>query len=74
MRVSVKLFAGFQQGRFVAGELDLPAGATVESVVDQLGIPVEEIGVMLVDGRHVGFERTMASGEVLAVFPVIGGG
>lgn len=74
MRVSVKLFAGFQQGRFVTSEFDLPAGTTVQAVLDQLKIPSQEVGVMLVDSRHVGFERTLAPGEVLAIFPIIGGG
>lgn len=74
MRVAVKLFAGFQKGRFATDDLDLPEDATVRSVVDRLGIPEREVGVMLVNGRHADFERSLTSDEVLAIFPVIGGG
>ena len=74
MRVAVKLFAGFQKDRFTISEMDLPAGTTVQAVVDQLEIPTEEIGVVMVNSRHVGFERELAPDEILAIFPIIGGG
>lgn len=74
MRVAVKLFAQFQAGRFAVSDLDLPEDATVQLVVDRLGIGNAEVGVLLVNGRHVDFDRPLASDEVLAVFPVIGGG
>jgi molybdopterin synthase sulfur carrier subunit len=74
MQVAVKLFAGFQKGRFVADQLDLPDGATVQSVVDRLEIPADEVGVMMVNGRHVGFDQPLSADVVLAIFPVVGGG
>lgn len=74
MRVAVKLFAGFQAGRFARADLELPDDATAQSVVDRLAIRNAEIGVMLVNGRHADFDRPLTSGDVLAIFPIIGGG
>ena len=36
--------------------------------------PKVEIGVLLVNGRHVNLDHCPDGGDVLAIFPVIGGG
>lgn len=74
MQVEVKLFAGFQKGRFAVRDWELDSGTTIQRVVDEMGIPNAEIGVMMVNGRHAKFDRELAAGDVLAIFPVIGGG
>lgn len=74
MRVTTKLFAGFQKDRFAVRDLDLPEETRVQGLVDLLGIPVRAIGVILINGRHVELTQTLAADDVVAVFPVIGGG
>lgn len=74
MNVTVKLFASFQKGRFIVRQMDLAPESIVEDVVETLAIPRPEIGVVMVDGRHADFDRPLAAGETLAIFPVIGGG
>lgn len=74
MRVTVKLFAGFQKGRFAVCDVDLQPTATVQELVDLLGLPTPEIGILLINGRHVPSGQTMVDGDVVAVFPKIGGG
>ena len=43
-------------------------------IVNDLHIPKVEIGVLLVNGRHVNLDHSPDGGDVLAIFPVIGGG
>jgi len=43
-------------------------------LVDELRIPVPEIGVTMANGRHVELDYVVQPGDVLAIFPVIGGG
>ena len=74
MRVTVKLFANFRDGRTPIETCDYPAGTKVADVVAQKGIPVSEIGIMLVNCRHVHLDRELADGELLAIFPLLGGG
>ncbi len=74
MTITVKLFASFQTGRFAVERRDYAADTTVEDVVRDLAIPATEIGVLMVNGRHVELDRPLAPDEVLAIFPVIGGG
>ena len=74
MVVTVKLFATLRRDRFDVDRLTLPAGTDVGSVILDLGIPEEDLGIVLVNGRHVGMDRRLAEGDTLAVFPLVGGG
>lgn len=74
MVVTVRLFANFQEGRFDQAPRECAAGTRVGDVVDELRIPRELIGVLLVNRRHAGFDRELSAGDVMSVFPLIGGG
>ncbi len=72
--VTVKLFASFQQGRFEIAQRDLAPGTTLAALVDALCIPREEVGIVLVSGRHATLDRVARPGETIAIFPLLGGG
>ena len=74
MTVTIKLFASFQKGRFAVQVREYPEATTVAEIARDLKIPVVEIGVVLVYGRHVALDDRPAADDVLAIFPVIGGG
>jgi sulfur-carrier protein len=74
MKISVKLFATFRLGRFVAEERHYPPDTTVGGIVGELGIPEQQLGIILVNSRHAGLDRALAEGDVVAIFPLLGGG
>jgi molybdopterin converting factor small subunit len=74
MKVTIKLFASFRTGRFDIEIVDYPAGTTVADVADSLKLPQSELGIMLVNSRHVKLERVLVEGDALALFPLLGGG
>jgi molybdopterin converting factor small subunit len=74
MMVTVKLFASFRAGRTPIETRDYPPGTLVADVVAEKGIPVGEIGIMMVNSRHVKLDRPLAEGDTLAIFPLLGGG
>ena len=74
MKITVKLFATFRNGRFAIEERVYPEGTTVGQVIEELGIPVAELGIKMVNSRHVKLDQHLADGDVLAVFPLLGGG
>jgi molybdopterin converting factor small subunit len=74
MNVTVKLFASFRTGRFEIETGDYPAGTTVADVADSLNLPLAELGIMMVNNRHVKLERVLLEGDILALFPLLGGG
>ena len=74
MHVTIKLFATFRNGRFAIREDALPDETLVSDVVVGLDIDPDAIGVIMVNGRHVELDHELRPDDVLAIFPVIGGG
>lgn len=74
MQVTVKLFATFRNGRFKIQEQELPEGTQCRQVVTDLGITEEEVGVIMINGRHGSIDQTLAQNDVLSIFPLVGGG
>ncbi len=74
MRITVKLFATFRTKRFDIEAREYPDGTTVEQIVDELELPREKLGIVMVNSRHVDLDREMSDGETLAIFPLVGGG
>lgn len=74
MTVTVKLFAYFRDNRFAKEERIIPEKCQVGEIVDSLGIDREEIGVLMINSRHCTLETELNEKDILAIFPVIGGG
>jgi sulfur carrier protein ThiS len=74
MKVTVKLFAGFRDDRFKEAERELDSSTTVADVLASLDIAEPELGVALINGRHVLPEYVLGEGDVLSLFPKVGGG
>lgn len=74
MRITVKLFASFRTGRFSVEEREYPDGTTIGQVADAIALPREEIGIMMVNSRHAKLDRVLNEKDILAIFPLLGGG
>jgi len=74
MKITVKLFATFRLGRFDIASRDYPPETKVIDVVKDLDLPEEQLGILMVNSRHVDLDRVLVEGETLAIFPLVGGG
>ena len=74
MRLTVKLFAYFRDNRFKQQVMDYPEGTTVETIIGSLGIPIDEVGVTMINSRPCELTRVPVEGDQVAIFPAIGGG
>ncbi len=74
MKITVKLFAGFRNDRFKVDDLEFPENATVADVLGALKINEPELGVAMINGRHVAKDQVLKGGETLSLFPKVGGG
>jgi molybdopterin converting factor small subunit len=74
MQLTVKLFAYFRDNRFKQQQMEYPADATVEDIILDLGLPMAEVGVTMINSRHCELKQVPAEGDQLAIFPAIGGG
>lgn len=75
MRIIVKLFAQYREGRFKVEERTYPEGVSAQEIVDELGVNKElPLGVLMVNGKHVSTDYLLKEGDEIALFPKIGGG
>jgi len=74
MIITVKLFAYFRDNRFKIEEREVGEDITVGSIVDDLNIDRDEVGVLMINSRHTKFDSQLVENDVLAIFPVVGGG
>lgn len=79
MKVEVQLFATLAaylppDGREGAATLDVPDRSTVHDVIQRLGLPADLERVTLVNGGDATPDRSLSSGDVLALFPPLAGG
>jgi len=74
MQLTVKLFAYFRDNRFKQQQMDFADGTTVEAIIRSLGVPLDEVGVTMINSRHCELQQVPAENDQLAIFPNIGGG
>ncbi len=74
MQVKVKLFATFRINRHKEMVLDLKQGTTPKEVIESLDIPVKEVAIIMINGRHQKLDTILQDSDTLALFPPVGGG
>ena len=74
MEVEIRLFAGFRNGRFKKRPATLAEGTALRDVVRELGIAEEEVSLPLVNGEYSPLDRVLRPGDVVSLFPAVGGG
>ena len=79
MIVDVKLFATLRRHypHLRVGEpmpVELPEGATVGALVEQLRLPANQVKVMFVNAVVRTKEYTLKDGDEVGIFPPVGGG
>lgn len=74
MKIEVRLFATFRHGREKKQFIEFEEAADVREVIDKLKIEEEEVAILLINGRDGEFDRKLVDGDVLSLFPPVGGG
>jgi molybdopterin converting factor small subunit len=76
IEITVKLFAQYREGRFKVEKKIYPQGISAGEIVKDIGINEEDlpIGVLMINGRHVGKDHILQDGSIFSIFPKVGGG
>lgn len=74
MKITVKLFATLRENRDKVAIHDIDEGTNVKNIIEGLDIPVKDIAIIMVNGIRVKAEEELKDGDVLALFPPVGGG
>lgn len=74
MQITVKLFASFRNKRFKVAMQEHPMATNCRDIVLGLGLTEDELGVLMVNGRHADLEHALQDGDTVSIFPLVGGG
>jgi molybdopterin converting factor small subunit len=72
--IEVRLFATLRQGRGKVQMLSAEDFACAGDIIRHLDIPLEEVAILLVNGFHKKPETAVKDGDIVALFPPVGGG
>jgi sulfur-carrier protein len=74
MRVLVSLFSTLRIDRFAEAEVELPECAPVTDLLDKLQIPLQDVGIVMVNARSGTFQQKLQADDRITLIPPIGGG
>ena len=74
MEITVRLYLTFRAGRFRVETRECASGMTAADLARDLAIRDAEIGMVLVNDRQVEPQHPLRAGDVVSLFPVVGGG
>ena len=72
--IEVRLFAGLRQGRQKIYQMEPDSIATVQDIMDLLSIDRKEVNILLINGFHQKPETQVQDGDIVSLFPAVGGG
>ena len=72
MRVQVKLFFHLRKDRIQ--DVEIADGSDARDLVRQLGIRLEEVGVLSINDRQATLDQRLKAGDIISIMPPIGGG
>lgn len=72
--IEVRLFATFREGREKVLFLDSDRYLSINSILAELQIPAEDVAILLINGIHSKPDASVQDGDIIALFPPIGGG
>ena len=72
--IEVRLFATLRQGRQKVYQVEHSSVNTVQDIMDVLDVPRSEVNIMLINGFHQKPETEVKDGDIVSLFPAVGGG
>lgn len=74
-RITIKLYASLKKFLPASSEnYPTEPGITVKQLLEELGIPKEEVKIIFIDGVKHDPEYFLKGGERVGIFPAVGGG
>jgi sulfur carrier protein len=74
MDVEIRLFESLKKYQPEGAKVQLAAGSRVTDLLDALGIPTDDVGILIVNRADGRFDQQLQNGDVVTVIPPMGGG
>lgn len=74
MNITIKLFATLREGRGKVIEKQYEDGTKIEAIINDLKIDKKEIAILLKNGINTETDSLLSDGDIISIFPPVGGG
>ncbi len=74
MDIKVRLFATLRENRGKEVNLEMKETALPRDIIEKLDISEPEVAILLVNGRDGKLDQELSDGDVVSIFPPVGGG
>jgi sulfur carrier protein len=74
IEIEVRYFATLRKDGIKRENLTVRSGITTEELVDDLRISMDDIAILLVNGVRSESDKVLKEGDVVSLFPPVGGG
>jgi len=74
MVINVKLVGLFKTGRFMQKDFDCPVETSISDIINQLELPEQHLGIILLNGFHASCEARLKPDDKLVLLPFVDGG
>ena len=72
--IEVRFFATLRQGRGKITEIPAEEASAAGDILRRFDIPAEEVAILLINGFHSKPEDPVKDGDIISLFPPVGGG
>ena len=72
--IEVRFFSTLREGRGKIAEVPAAEAATAGDVLRRFDVPTEEVAILLINGFHSKPGDAVKDGDVVSLFPPVGGG
>ena len=72
--IEVRFFATLRNGRGKITEIPAEEVSTAGDILRRFEIPAEEVHILLINGFHSKPEDPVKDGDIISLFPPVGGG
>lgn len=72
--IKVKVFADLRKLAEAESDFKTETPVTVGKILKTLGIPEQKVTVIFINGRHGEVGDSVSPGDILSLFPPVGGG
>lgn len=72
--IEVRFFATLREGRGKIAQLSAGEASCAGDILRRFAVPQEEVAILLINGFHSNPEDPVKDGDVVALFPPVGGG
>lgn len=72
--IEVRFFATLRDGRGKIAEIPSAEASSAGELLRRFDIPAEEVAILLINGFHSKPEDPVKDGDIISLFPPVGGG